>query len=305
MAREHMAAFKIQRRVRRFFGVHSIRRINAAIAARQRKQLLEDKKKMLFAKRTKALHNLRDMLINMYASRIQRRYRFWKREKSKREEAERKRAALVEINSYELNALHRQKDMAKYLPNPVRMAREAYASFKAQMSSNIVEVAPWEAPRLQNGILRFQTMSILKEGIIEIALTFGEVETTHFLRDQDNLRRIGDPYFVQVPNDLSGSLQLEMYLWVMYGQGVECICQLEVHGKPAGQSIMALKNRHHQLRHEGIKLAWHGSVPIEFHGICSIKQGKGGYGIGDIVIATSTQVSRSPPRDQFLQMSHE
>ena len=51
------------------------------------------------------------------------------------------------------------------------------------------------------------------------------------------------PYYVAIPNDISGRLDHHIFLWVMHGSGRECIVKLEIDKIPAHQSTAWLKSR--------------------------------------------------------------
>ncbi len=95
---------------------------------------------------------------------------------------------------------------------------------------------------------------------------------------------------VQLENDLSGSLSLEIFLWVKYGSGRDCICQLEIAPKPEFTSLSGMKIRETELGGQGIRLVWHPKIHFELQGTCSIKLGKADFAIQDVEICPSTEV---------------
>ena len=95
---------------------------------------------------------------------------------------------------------------------------------------------------------------------------------------------------LQIPIDLSGDLNLLIYLWLMFGAGKGCICHIEVHQKPGGTSLAGQKVRVHNLLQQGVKVAWNQHVQFELHGICSALQGKGDFAIQAVKIGMNPQV---------------
>jgi hypothetical protein len=82
-----------------------------------------------------------------------------------------------------------------------------------------------------------------------------------------------------------------VFMWVKYGTGKACICQLQVLPKPTGMSIAGMKLRvRTKLEQECVKIAWHHHIPFEVHGICSVLQGKPDFAIQDVKIATTPEV---------------
>lgn len=293
IAREHMAAWKIQRAFRLSYDVAALRRINAAVNARKRREQVEEKKKLLIAKRTKALHKLRDSLQNMYAARIQRVYRKWYKEKMKLINAIKNRKAAMQDAKDEYFELQTRRLFNKLSFNPVKMVRDFAWYVHNNLNSHGLTMMKGDEERLQHGILTNQTQSLLQEGAVEIHLTLGEIELKTFQQGQDIARHSHLPYYVRLPQDLSGSMNLDLYLWVVYGTGRECICSLSVEMKPTGMSYAAAKLREDNMRGLGYKIAWHPDCHIEIQGYCPIKLGKVGYGIQEIRVSLDPKVVRT------------
>ena len=49
--------------------------------------------------------------------------------------------------------------------------------------------------------------------------------------------------FLQLQTDLSGDLNLLIFMWVKFGAGKGCICHLEVVPKPPNMSMAGMKVR--------------------------------------------------------------
>lgn len=56
---------------------------------------------------------------------------------------------------------------------------------------------------------------------------------------------------VQLEEDLSGDLNLLIFLWTKYGSGKGCICHIEVVAKPPNMSLAGMKIRANNLMQTG------------------------------------------------------
>lgn len=304
MAREHMAARKIQRKQKTSFNIESIRRINLATSSRLRKEAVARKEKMLIAKRMRIFDKIKANFMFMYATRIQRAYRRHVQAVIKKEEAERRRKELLAQAKEEEIQTRNAKFFAKLgLPNPVVVAKKVSAA-ASQLAFGEKELIPEDdLPRFQNAILKYQTKSILQEGFVNIHLTVGEGEYTVFLLEQTQLKTSKQPYYEVLPGDLSGNrLALEVYLWVRRGRGNECITHFEIKEKPAGLSLNKLRERASHSSANGIKIAWHPHLPIEIHGHQTILQGIGGFAVSDLKILLKPAAKNDRSEEEKLAM---
>lgn len=140
--------------------------------------------------------------------------------------------------------------------------------------------------RLANAVLKYQIQSVLQEGIIDIHLTCGEIETNTYEANQATLRNASLPYFIKVQEDLSGML-LNVYLWVKYGKGADCICQMEVVPKPKNISNAGMKSREEVYKEQHVILAWHPHIHFEIRAVRSIRQGRPEFAIQEVKVITS------------------
>ncbi len=124
----------------------------------------------------------------------------------------------------------------------------------------------------------------------ELALTLGEHEAKAFQVSQTQLRMAKLPHFVRLEQDLSGSMALDISLWVQYGTGRECICQLEVTNKPPHTSNAQMKLRQTELAGQCIKLVWHPQIHFEMRGKCSAKLGLADFAIQEVQICDTAEV---------------
>ncbi len=56
---------------------------------------------------------------------------------------------------------------------------------------------------------------------------------------------------LQLPEDLSGDLNLMIFMWTKYGSGKGCICHIEVLPKPPNMSLAGMKIRANNLMQTG------------------------------------------------------
>ena len=287
MAIEHMAAWRIQRQIHGLFSEDGMRRIKAATAARHRRELVAYKRQLLVNKWTLSLENRRRGFMDLYAGRIQKKWRSWWKNKVMRALAKETHAAAMEMAETEA-ALKRQGRLLAAIPNPFRpAARLAHAVGKQLMGLPLISSN--DEPRLFNAVLKFHTRSIEQRGIINMKLSFGEVEAKVMEQQQVFLKTSKKPFYDLVPGDLTGPMRMHLKLWVMRGTGPDCFTQLKAQLKPESVSQPQLRSREAGASLRGERIIWHKNCHIELHGLQTIKQGKGGFAISDVVIAESEE----------------
>ena len=74
-ALRHMSAWKIQRVIHRLFDGEALQRIQRKQNARRRKEILEEKMRLLMVTRWAALERRKEEFMNVFARRIQKRFR--------------------------------------------------------------------------------------------------------------------------------------------------------------------------------------------------------------------------------------
>ena len=281
---QHRAARKIQHnvRMRLINNWESKRRINAGKNARLRREALQAKADLLTERRIRVVGNIRLRQHNKYARVIQKCYRKYKHDKDKRDNAKKRRQENAVKAREELKEIKANRRWG-ILPKISRTINETLRKLRKIVVTED-DIPREDNPRLTNGILKFQTRSIVQEGIVELALTLGETEKTTFTKQNIQSMHSEQPYFEMIDGDLSGSLELGLHIWVRNGHGVGCICTLEVSNKPQ-TSLVALRAREKDLRSKGFRLAWHKNVHVELKGECTVMLGKGGFAIRDIHIA--------------------
>jgi hypothetical protein len=164
---------------------------------------------------------------------------------------------------------------------------------------NFQLVTSEEEPRLIVSVMKYQTLSMQQHGISDIKMTFGEGQMYSFLQRQQFMKSTKKPYYTIIRGDLSGYLGLSIHLWVKAGKGQDCICDLMPQEKPKNTSLFALRGRCNTYSQRGVQIAWHESVHVEVHGICSLKQGKSGFAVQDIRICSTPEEIHQAQQDGF------
>lgn len=284
----HMAAWKIQYHVRKNLGAASRKRIYIALAIKKRKEALIEKEKLTLARKMKSVEKIRNRWKIISAIRIQKRWMKYIREERKKAEVRYNRKMLKKEVVQELTEIKKQRKAVKSLYDPMILLGKASATISKFISGTDEIVSIKDRVRCLNSVLQHQTLSLELEGILELHLTLGESESHNFYKDQLKSRNEGSPYFVKLQKDLSGPLELLIFLWIKLGRGEKLICELKIDEKPRASKIF-LKERAEQLKHECQLITWHPNCHIEFRGMCSIQAGLGGYPIRDIAIAYNIQ----------------
>lgn len=79
----------------------------------------------------------------------------------------------------------------------------------------------------------FFTTEFATEGITHVHVTVGETEYKGFHAQQGTLKKANLPHLEVVAGDLSGSLEVKIFLWTQHGTGFNCITRITV--KERGQ----------------------------------------------------------------------
>eukprot|EP01033_Poteriospumella_lacustris_P007676 gene7676-5518_t len=138
--------------------------------------------------------------------------------------------------------------------------------------------------KLANAVLSYQVKTILQEGIVDLHLTVGDIETNSFELRQAQFRNASLPFFEKLPEDLSHHLNLSIFLWVMYGTGTQCICDVVIAARPERCSNAAMKQREEQLGEAHVKLVWHPHTHFELRGERSIMLNKAAFAVEELKI---------------------
>lgn len=305
MAIEHMAAWRIQRKIHGFFNADGKRRIQAATAARKRREVAAYKRQLLVNKWTASLVSRRNGFMNLYAGRIQRRFRNWSRAKYFKEAAKEKMAQVKAQIEEELEVKRKNRFLAA-IPNPIRPAiRMASAAFKQLAGAPVISTV--DEPRLFNAVLKFHTASIVQVGIVNMKLSIGEIELKMMENQQLFLKAQNKPCYELVDGDLSGLMRLHMRIWIMRGTGPDCYTRLAVDLKPLNTSMPQLRSREASLAMKGEKITWHQHCHIELQGKQTIKQGLGGFAISEVKIVLTDEEGDNLKDDGYVlcaEMSH-
>lgn len=300
-ARQHMAAWKIQQMCKKFVDGPMRKRINARVAARLRREGLELKKELVLSKRMKALEKIKNNFLHMYANRVQRTWRKFVVRREKKRVAALIRQEAEESAKEDIVAEKRKKFLSR-IPNPLGGVTKGLGTFTKRLIFGDILKTEVDSERLGNSILKYQTKSILQEGIIDIHLTCGEVEGTIFQDFQQQNRLEGKPCFEKIPIDLSSDLFMQVYLWIAKGSGKNCLTTLSVSPKGAGISLVKTKAINEQKRANNEHVAWHPNVPFEVIGLRGINRGEGGFAVREIRVATNA-IEEEECVDKGLKMA--
>ena len=285
----HMSAFKIQRVIHKLFDGEALQRIQRKQNVRRRKEILEEKMRLLTVTRWAALERRKDEFMNVFARRIQKRFRKWYTAKIRKAEALANKAKMTEEATEEIVSVKRARAMFGGLGNPLVGLQRVGESMVKTMIAGGQLITHEDGPRLTNAILKYNTVSIVQVGVTGVNLTVGDGEYKSFMMAQDMLRTAGKPHYLCLDQDLSGKLRLKTYLWVMKGKGNECYTSLNMRKKPTNISLADQKSRASALDIKHVKCIWHQNLPFELHGGQSIKAGKGGFAISDVQIVTTEE----------------
>jgi len=133
------------------------------------------------------------------------------------------------------------------------------------------------------------------EGIVDLQFTLGDRETKTFQVTQNQLKLAKLPYFERIPEDISGGLNLLIYLWKLEGSGKDCLTQLTIVEKPSYLSNEGMRSRQEQLSSsQCIRLIWHPHVHFEIQAFRSMKKGRADFAVQDLRVCTSHEET-----DQF------
>lgn len=297
MAREHMAAWRLQQQAKVMINCNLAikKRVFAATAARKRRQAVMDKKKLLDQKRKKIVEKIANDYKNTMARRIQSRWHKYDEAMRKYLEIQENRQRLLDAVA-EITEEQRKKQsiLRRILPNP-----EVVKATISKIGDTIKGVIRGEDDRfipeadtlrMKTAILKFQTKSIVQEGILDLKFTQGDSEYKLFLNEQQVNKQMKKPFFECIDNfDVSGNINSKMYMWMKKGTGLNCICEMKFQVRPTNKSLVKYKERNSQLAASDVKVIWHDLWHIECLGACTIKQGKGGFAINDLKLTKTEE----------------
>lgn len=300
-ARQHMAAWKIQQMCKKFVDGPMRKRINAKKNARLLREALEAKKQLMQIKRLRVFDKIKNNFLHIHAKNIQRNWKKYLVRKEKKRVADLMRQVAVENAKDEIIAEKRKKFLSQ-IPNPLGGLTKSFGKFTSRLVFGDILKSEKDSERLGNSILKYQTKSILQEGIIDIHLTIGEIEAGIFQDFQQQNKLEGKPCFEKINVDLSGQLFMQVYLWTTFGNGKKCLTTLNVDAKPPGVSLVKTKANNDQRRANSELIAWHPNVAFEVSGIRGIVRGEGGFAIREIRVATNA-VEEEEFTDRGLKMA--
>lgn len=278
------AAEVIQRGMRCHWAFQAKKRKYHEREVERQRQVEAAKEAARIARMERAVENIRLTSMHRHAIRIQRRWRHYKAVMDKWREAEARRKFLMDEEKSLI-----QPVTAKLAEKALDPAKRALRGLRNIFGNNDLTVSPQELQAFENSILKYQTQSISQAGIADLKLTVGAPETNAFAQRNKFLKNTRMPYFYQVDGgDVSGFRDMDVGLWLKWGSGVECICDMKLQLKPPKTSLATLEAREANMKSQGVRVAWHQNLIFEVHGIQSLKQGQPGYAID------SLRVCRNP-----------
>ena len=281
MAIRHMAVWRIQRHIHKLFDGEAMKRIQSKQMARRRKEILEEKARLLLVMRRHAVEKRKSEFIFIFARRIQKCFRKYSTRKRKKREAMENRAKAAEEATEDLKAIKNNRLLVSLLRPVAGLVRQVGQTIKALGGASEF-ASKADKPRLTNAILKYHTRSIVQVGITSLHMTVGEAERKAFEMGQDSMRTSGKPFYECLVEDISGSIRLKVFLWVMRGKGSDCFTALTVGSKPKDASTSQLKSRAIGASVNFKKIIWHQHLAFELCAALTIKAGQGGFAISDL-----------------------
>ena len=172
----HVSAFKIQRVIHKLFDGEALQRIQRKQNVRRRKEILEEKMRLLTVTRWAALERRKDEFMNVFARRIQKRFRKWYTAKIRKAEALANKAKMTEEATEEIVSVKRARAMFGGLGNPLVGLQRVGESMVKTMIAGGQLITHEDGPRLTNAILKYNTVSIVQVGVTGANLTVGDGE---------------------------------------------------------------------------------------------------------------------------------
>lgn len=293
--RRYLAARRIQVVTRKYIKTALEKRQLAAKRRAAYEKLQQEKVDIVNKKKLKVLEKIKNTARHRFATRIQRCWRKYYSVKNAKIEAEKaKRKIMASLAAENEKNAFRIMD---FVPNPKRALKNATKKLGKILKEEKLQEG--DKPKYMVSVMKYQTQSITQVGIVDIAMTYGEGETNAFALLQNFLKSTRKRFFTMIEGDMSGHLGLGMHLWIMKGNGSECICNLKVKNKPKNSSVAAIRNRVASKRIDGINIAWNEKVHIEVHGVCSLKRQESGFAVDAIRICHNAETATDAMDDGF------
>lgn len=285
--RYHMAALRIQRRFVKVYIYDFIQMRNKVMKAKEYKDLLEYKVDVNRQRRLKIIKKISDDYNMRCIKKIQRVFRSYLEKKKMM-----KMIPLAHVVDDKDNLMLKSPSRPTTSSNTIlESSREVITQIGSLLSSIIIPsnviVSKDNFDRLKYAVLTHQTQTILQEGISELHMTYGLGEYKSFQLLQTNNKNNKLSYFIPLANDISSHLDYEVYLWIQYGSGRECMTNISCKAIPTNRSLSFLNDRVVKERSIGHKICWNSKLPFEFIGICGHMKGESAYAIKDMKVLPS------------------
>jgi len=147
---------------------------------------------------------------------------------------------------------------------------------------------------LTQSVMSRQTRSTVQQGIVSMAITVGQGETSEFLKAQKQRRGRGSgtPFYDVVDVDLSGKAKRNVYLWVMKGDGRWVWSSMTIQRAPPNHvNESANKSRVYGLREAGFVVCGHSALDFEIHGFAPAAVGEAAPALDQILVVQKKEIS--------------
>jgi hypothetical protein len=288
-ALRHMSAWKIQHIIHVLFDGEAMKRIQSKTAARRRKEILEEKSRLLNVIRYNCLEKRKAEFMFIFAKRIQKRFRKFSYIRMKKAEALENRKRATEEATEEIHQIKASRWLAEVFKPLAGVTSAISNTISTLVEGRSDQISKSDEPRLTNAILRYHTRSIVQVGVTNIHITYGDGESNSYALAQNMLRTSGKPYMNKCDIDLSGVYRLKVFIWYMIGKGVDCITKFEINRKPGSSSLAQLRSRANNMLSQFIRIIWHPSLDFEFRASQTIKAGLGGFAITSLEVVTNEE----------------
>ena len=160
-----MSAWKIQRVIHRLFDGEALQRIQRKQNARRRKEILEEKMRLLMVTRWAALERRKEEFMNVFARRIKNDFGNGIPLRSGKRRHWPIRQKLTEVATEEIVSVKRAGAMFGGLGNPlVGLQRFGESAIRTVVAGGQL-ITHEDEPRLTNAILKHNTVSIVQVGV--------------------------------------------------------------------------------------------------------------------------------------------
>jgi len=149
---------------------------------------------------------------------------------------------------------------------------------------------------LEGAIMNHHTRTSVMQGIVEIHITVGSLDTANFQERNDERKLNKQPVWDRIDKDLSGPNKKFVYLWYLRGEGrtvftgMQVVLAPEVEERTNAKKVEA---RLSSLRRSGTVVAGHPSLSFEIQGLNTRTSGGSAPAVDEIAISMSPELDLS------------